>query len=126
MLDEAAKHHPDTWWWLKADGCDIVSGLAESMRGVWSGDVDLNDGNLHQQYKLYQDRLSRITSLKLSSNLEEVCIQIASMLCELKDLVYLQNGKCWFLNFNMVFMCNSCYIVALTQAQKHYEDKVSN
>ena len=46
MLDEAAKHHPNPWWWLKADGCDITSGLAESMRGVWTGDVDLNDGGL--------------------------------------------------------------------------------
>lgn len=46
MLDEASKHHPNTWWWLKADGCDVVSGLAESMRGTWSGYVDLNNGDV--------------------------------------------------------------------------------
>ena len=31
VLDEGAKHHRDSWWWVKADGCDL-SGLAESTR----------------------------------------------------------------------------------------------
>ena len=45
MLDETARLHPNTWWWIKADGVDLVSGLGESVRGEWSGDVDLNNGN---------------------------------------------------------------------------------
>ncbi len=65
MLDEASIHHPDAWWWLKADGCDVVSGLAESTRGIWSGDVDLNDGDVERQYKKYQDRLLVIQNLQL-------------------------------------------------------------
>ena len=24
-------------WWIKADGCDIVSGLEESLRSEWNG-----------------------------------------------------------------------------------------
>lgn len=42
--------HPDSWWWVKADGVDLVPGLGESMRREWSGDVDLNDGSLQEQY----------------------------------------------------------------------------
>ena len=49
-----AKHvHPDAWWWMKADGCKILSRLKESMKMEWSGDVDLNDTNLHKQYKTF-------------------------------------------------------------------------
>ena len=46
MLDEAAHAHPGSWWWIKADGADLVSGLGESVNGLWSGDVDLADGAL--------------------------------------------------------------------------------
>jgi hypothetical protein len=94
VLDEAVKHHPDTWWWLKADGCDLVKGLSESMKGVWSGDVNLDDGKLEQQYKQYQDRLSLIMSIKLSSNRDELLGQLTSILCQLKeDVVYLLSGN---------------------------------
>ena len=45
MLDSAASvGGPNTWWWLKGDGCDLVSGLKESVRLEWSGDVDFNTG----------------------------------------------------------------------------------
>ncbi len=37
-----------------ADGCDLVSGLEESLRCVWNGDVDLDTGEL---------RLKRIASI---------------------------------------------------------------
>ena len=53
VLDEASRHHPNEWWGVKADGTDIVSGLAESVRDVWNGDVDLNDGSLQHQYQRY-------------------------------------------------------------------------
>ena len=54
VLKEAKRVHPDSWWWLKADGCDVVSGLKESVKNEWSGDVDQNDGRvreLHAEYK---------------------------------------------------------------------------
>lgn len=53
---------------MKADGCDIVSGLAESTRGIWSGDVNLNDGNLEHNYQTYKDRLTSIQKLQLNSS----------------------------------------------------------
>ena len=57
VIDEAAKVHPNSWWWLKADGCNLVSGLSESTRSDWSGDVDLNDGKLAELREVYQKRL---------------------------------------------------------------------
>ncbi|XP_065904934.1 uncharacterized protein [Dysidea avara] len=57
VIEEAAKSHPNSWWWLKADGCDLNKGLKESARLQWSGDVDLNDGNLKKQYEKYRTRL---------------------------------------------------------------------
>jgi len=50
VLDDTAKYHPDAWWWLKADGCDINPGLKESVKRQWSGDVDLDDGLLQKQH----------------------------------------------------------------------------
>lgn len=57
ILDEAARAHPNTWWWIKADGADLVSGLGESVKGVWSGDVDLADGELRKAQMLHQERI---------------------------------------------------------------------
>ena len=93
MLDEAARHHPDSWWWLKADGCDVITELSKSTRGVWSGDVDWNDGALQDQFKLYKDRLSRVTDIKLSNDRERLLRQLAAIAHELQeDLVYLHTG----------------------------------
>lgn len=61
------RHDPNTWWWVKADGCDILAGLAESIKGVWSGDVDLAAGDLQRQYDEYQSQLKVIAKLSLTS-----------------------------------------------------------
>lgn len=58
VLNEACLAHPDSWWWLKADGCDIISGLKESAKLEWSGDIDLNDGKLQEQYQAYREHLA--------------------------------------------------------------------
>ena len=64
------------------------------MKGIWSRDVNLNDGELEKQYKEYQDRLSLIMSLKLSPNHGEFLGQLTSVLRQLKeDVVYLLAGK---------------------------------
>ena len=59
VIEEAAMAHPNLWWWLKEDGCDLNKGLKESARGQWSGDVDLNDGSLQlkNNMKGYRTRL---------------------------------------------------------------------
>ena len=68
VLDEGAKHNRDSWWWVKADGCDLISGLAESTRGIRSGDMDVNDGALDKQYQEYNNRLPTIKNLKSSNS----------------------------------------------------------
>ena len=55
VLDEAAEHNPDAWWWLKADGCDINKGLKETSKLERSGDVDLTDGSLQEKYETFRD-----------------------------------------------------------------------
>ena len=46
ILDEAIRLLPDAVWWLEADNVDVVSGISESVCLEWSGDVDLNDGEV--------------------------------------------------------------------------------
>ena len=58
VLDEAAKVHPQSWWWIKGDACDITKGLDESVSGIWSGDINLNDGGLEKLYDSYVQRLN--------------------------------------------------------------------
>ena len=50
---------------MKADDVDLVPGLGESMRMECSGDVNLNNGSLQEQYKAYIHRLDFINSLGL-------------------------------------------------------------
>ena len=65
MLDEASAAHPSSYFWIKADGCDIVKGLNESVSGNWNGDVDLNDGKLQLQFDNYQQRLKFVENIGL-------------------------------------------------------------
>lgn len=92
MLDAAASAHPNSWFWVKADGVDVVAGLGESLRLQWSGDVDLNDGELLKQYQLYRSRLAFVgaltsTSTRLLDNLEKLHGELAT------DLVYIVKSK---------------------------------
>ena len=99
------------------------------MKGIWSGDINLNDGELEQQYQRYQDRLSLIMSIKLSSNCDELLGQLTSVLRHLKeDVQYLLTGNLYSFVQNYIHITNSiicmCLIIALPKAQKDYEDKV--
>ena len=62
-LVEAHQAHPSVRWWIKADGCDIVSGLEEPLRNEWNGDVDLGTGYLQEMYNKYVGRLKRIKTV---------------------------------------------------------------
>ena len=63
ILDEAHKVHPNSQWWIKADGCDLVSGLGESVQQVWSGDVDLADGKVQKMHDAYLKRLRELSHI---------------------------------------------------------------
>lgn len=86
------------WWWVKADGCDILPGVAESTKGIWSGDVDLGDGELQTQYKQYQCRLKAIKDLCFT-NREIVLQQLLQHSSELQeDQEFLHTSKyCYFI-----------------------------
>ena len=72
LLVDAAANSSDhsTMWWIKADGCDLVPGLCESVQRKWSGDVDLNDGELQAEYQSYLSRLEFVSGLALGSRRE--------------------------------------------------------
>ena len=95
VLDDAAKHHPDAWWWLKADGCDINQGLQESLQRQWSGDVDLNDGSLQKQYNDYINRIGQAKKLGLERH--QVDDQLDLLLSDFtKDLKFINSGNLKF------------------------------
>ena len=56
-LDEANNVHPNAVWWIKGDGCDVVEGLGESTKKIWTGDIDVADGELQKSYDAYLQRL---------------------------------------------------------------------
>ncbi len=64
-LDGIKQANPESIWWIS--GVDVVKGLFESTKGVWSGDVDLNDGQLERKFKEMHDRLLFVKDLGLSS-----------------------------------------------------------
>ncbi|XP_064394345.1 uncharacterized protein LOC135341643 isoform X2 [Halichondria panicea] len=64
MLESAHLANPDCNWWLKGDRCDVVGGLGESTRFVWSGDVDHNDGEVQKMYQTYRNLLDFIASMR--------------------------------------------------------------
>ena len=91
VLDEAAKHNPDAWWWLKADGCDINKGLKETAKLEWSGDVDLTDGSLIVKYTNYRKFLEMAENFGLcDGNIVQELDDVAANINE--DLELLQAG----------------------------------
>ena len=68
LLDAAANSNPGAYWWLKGDGCDLVSGLGESVRLEWSGDVDLDTGELQQMYTSYRELLDFVDMIGIGDN----------------------------------------------------------
>ena len=69
-LDEGVRLLPDAVWWLKADGVDVLPGLGESVRKQWSGDVDLNDGQVKHMHDAYLKRLEFAKQIGLTCSLE--------------------------------------------------------
>ena len=95
MLDEAAKIHPHSWWWLKGDGTDLVAGLSESVKVQWSGDVDLDDNKLQESYEEYVKELDFIDGLGLKDrkSLDVVALDLVHIKDNLlRDIEFTQSG----------------------------------
>ncbi|CAB3991294.1 Hypothetical predicted protein [Paramuricea clavata] len=66
-LKQVKKNHPSGRWWIKADACDVRSGLRESVKGKWSGDEDLGTGELQKLYKEYNERCKSVQQMNVLS-----------------------------------------------------------
>ena len=77
-MDEAKSADPNACWWVKADGVDVIKGLGESTRGVWCGDVDLNDGKLNALQSLFSERLKFVKAIGLGTR-KEITIIISDL-----------------------------------------------
>ena len=95
MLEEGKKVHPNAQWWIKADGCDLLEVLGESVNGDWSGDVDLNDGKVAEQRSEYLGRLSHLEDLcKDLTNRDECSSELSDELSQLhKDMEFVSKRK---------------------------------
>ena len=64
VLDEAHKLLPNASWWLKGDGCDVITSLEESVGKEWNGDVDFGDGSCQEMHEEYLNHLEEVSRLK--------------------------------------------------------------
>ncbi len=91
-MDEAVEMLPNVEWWIKSDGCDVVSGLTESVNHQWSGDVDLGDGSVQKQHTEYLKRLELVNGLSHQKQQRIDTLQTIKQSLQ-KDLQCLPGGK---------------------------------
>lgn len=89
---------PQAKWWIKADGCDVISSLEESLRLEWNGDVDLGDGKCQALHDAYLKHLNEVAGI--GSNIFDDTIRDKSLQCLLKqkdvlknELIFIHNSK---------------------------------
>ena len=74
---------------MKADGCDILPGLGESVNGVRSGDLE-------RQYTAYKEYLKSIQSIQMAESSNHITLleQLKQVCTKLRDdLNFLHSGK---------------------------------
>ncbi len=73
----------------------MVKGLWISSKGIWAGDVDLNDGKLKQQQKNCHDRIHWCEHIGLANqNSVQVKLDLIAALKDLEgDLNFIHTGK---------------------------------
>ena len=82
-------------WFIKADATDMKTGLRESMQGKWTGDCDMDDGQLQATKKKYEERLDWIRCLGLQDRKgsEKLSADLKTPACQLNaDLNFLTKG----------------------------------
>jgi hypothetical protein len=75
VLNTASRNAQEVRWWIKADGVDVVKGLKESVKGEWSGDVDMNDGSLSKLFQEYQGRMEAAGKIGLGDGCVQQCME---------------------------------------------------
>lgn len=82
-------------WWIKSDGVDVVSGLMESAKRVWNGDVDLGDGVVQKRHADYIQRLQQVEDLVAVERAQQT---LSSLLNTVQshvndDIVFVDSGS---------------------------------
>ena len=82
-------------WWIKSDGVDVVSGLMESTKRVWNGDVDLGDGVVQMRHANYIHRLQQVEDLVAVERAQQT---LSSLLSTVQshvndDIVFVDSGS---------------------------------
>ena len=96
VIEKLATLNPDSWWWIKGDGIDIVKGLWESVKGEWAGDVDLNDGQLQLLYQKLQNQLQWVEGIGLDqrNSIESITEDLEAVMNDIAvDLEFIHGGK---------------------------------
>jgi len=94
-LKRASAEQPGGQWWIKANSCDLTSGLMESMHGIWNEDVNLADGKVQELNQMYRDRQTSCNELGLkeSRSLQNIKTQIQNKWDEVKhNMEFLSPG----------------------------------
>ena len=120
-VKSTADSNPAAWWWVKADGVDVVKGLWVSTRGEWSGDADLNDGNLAAMYGEYKQRLAKASKLGIDDQQQVTETDLNLVLHDLRsDLDFLHSGM--LIKMSNVVMAGN--IAELQRVSMVYEEKL--
>lgn len=127
-MDRANEAHPGVWWWVKGDGTNVIAGLGESAKHVWSGDVDLADEKLQALYDEYLQRRSFIEGLGLggkqgqwdiSNDLTMFESQLTSDIDILASGIYITQ----LLSHDLIIITN---LIELATANSEYSAKLAS
>ncbi|XP_071126583.1 uncharacterized protein [Mytilus edulis] len=78
--------NPNGRFWLKLDGTDVKESLQHSVKDIWNGDVDLNDGQLDVLRTEYQSRLTWINSIHSTTEEDlKTCLETGLVNLELDE-----------------------------------------
>lgn len=94
ILNEAVRLLPDAVWWLKTDGVDVVSGISESVRLEWSGDANLNDGEVQKVRAAYLNRLKFIENIGMNKSNGQLQHDLTVLENELKEDLTFLSASC--------------------------------
>jgi len=85
--------NPNAHWRIKGDGTDVIKGLWQSSSGEWSGDADLNDRQLNQQFTAFCQRNDRINDVGMQESVEAIKVELMSVVKTVQeDLQFISSG----------------------------------
>ena len=119
MLEELVSLSPiaNACWWIKGARTDVIKGLWQSASGEWSGDADLNDGKLHQQFKTFCERKERMNSIGMQESMEAIRTELTAVVGTVKDdLHFISSGMLYICMFTLDPVRNLLFI-RITESQ---------